>query len=187
MNLQTKTLKTALATLAVMPLLTALPAQAAVAGNATPLGLEIGVATCATARQKLGHAKENPLGSDTWLETSDTDQLYPGATKVAVRCSSDRVIAVQIEASKGGMGNEGSRQAYNTLAGKYKRVAGGPMPSLGNGYARFVAGNTVIEQSAPHLSFEFTITYFEEGFYEALNASSDADRRRQDNKKSSAL
>ena len=187
MNLKTKTSKTLVAALATMPLLAALPAQAAAAGNATPLGLEIGVATCAAARQKLGHAEEKPLGADTWLETSEAEQFYPDATKVAVRCSGGRVIAVQIEASKGGMGNEGSRQAYNTLAGKYKRVAGGPMPSLGNGYARFVAGNTVIEQSAPHLSFEFTITYFEKGFYEALNASNDADRRRQDNKKSSAL
>jgi hypothetical protein len=177
----------AMALLPLMALLTVLPSQAATTSNATPLGLEIGVATCAEARQNLGEAEENPVGNDTWLETTETDQLYPDATKVGVRCSDDRVIAVQIEASKGGMDNEGARKAYGTLAGKYKRVAGAPMPALGDGYARFVAGNTVIEQSAPHLSFEFTITYFEKRFYDSINASRAANRRAQDNKKSSAL
>lgn len=184
-----KTMKTwaPAAALGLMGLISSACAYAAPSSNAAPFGLEIGKATCAEARQKLGQADEKPLGGDTWLETSDANHLYPEATKVAVRCSGGVVIAVQIEASKGGMGNEGSRQAYSTLAGKYKRVAGGPMPSLGDGYARFAAGNSVIEQSAPHLSFEFTITYFDKSFYDALNASNDADRRRKENKKSSAL
>jgi len=181
-----KTTRT-LTSMVVGALLAAAAVQAAPSGKASPLGLEIGVATCAAARQTLGQATEKPLGSDTWLETSATEQLYPDATKVAVRCSGGRVIAVQIEASKGGMGNQAARQAYTTLASKYKRVAGSPMPSVGDGYARFVAGGTVIEQSAPHLSFEFTITYFEKAFYDTLNASTEADRRRQETKKSSAL
>jgi hypothetical protein len=175
-------------TLSALALITGLgPAEAASTFNAAPLGLEIGVASCGAAQAKLANAEATPIGQDTWLETVEAEDLYPGATKVAVRCSHDRVIAVQIEISKGGMGNPASQQAYSTLASKYKRVAGAPMPSLGNGYARFVAGNSVIEEIAPHLSFEFTITYYEKNFYDNIQASNAVDRKIKNNKKESAL
>ncbi len=160
----------------------------ACAANAAPFGLEVGVASCDAARAKLTGAEERSLGGqDVWLETTEAEDLYPGATKVAARCSGDRVIAVQVEASKGGMGNGGAQQAYSTLASKYKRVAGAPMPSLGDGYARFVAGNSVIEQSSPHLSFEFTVTYYEKSFYDAIKAQSANEQKNKNRKKESAL
>lgn len=160
----------------------------AMAANAAPFGLEVGVAACDAARAKLQGAEERSLGGqDVWLETTEVEDLYPGATKVAARCSGNRVIAVQVEASKGGMGNDGARQAYATLASKYKRVAGGPMPSLGDGYARFVAGSSVIEQNSPHLSFEFTVTYYEKAFFDAIKASNAAEQKNKTKKKESAL
>jgi hypothetical protein len=161
--------------------------QASAASNAAPFGLEIGAATCAAARAKLPNAQESYIGKDIWLESTNTEDLYPGSVEVGVRCSQDRVIAVQVKAAKGGMENQGSRQAYATLSSKYKRVAGGAMPSLGDGYARFVAGNSVIEQSAPHLSFEFTVTYFDKAFYDVVLASNAQERKNSRHKKESAL
>jgi hypothetical protein len=97
------------------------------------------------------------------------------------------VIAVQLKASKGGMGNTSAREAYINLSKKYKLQAGGPMPSVGNGYAKFLAGNTVIEEESPHMSFDFTVTYFDKSFYELLNSSSKEEERQKQSKKQSSL
>ena len=163
-------------------------ASAAAPQNASPFGLEIGVATCDAARAILGKVSESKLdNNDVLLEAANPSALYEGATKLIVRCSEKRVFAVQFEASKGGMGNEASRDVYAGLARKYKRVEGGPMPSLGNGYARFVSGNSVVEQSAPHLSFEFTVTYYEKGLYDSIVASNKANAKKSRDSKQSSL
>jgi hypothetical protein len=162
--------------------------SAATPGNATPFGLEIGVASCDAARAKLGHADESKLGgTDVLLTATNPSALYEGASKAVVRCSNGHVAAVQFEASKGGMANEGSRDVYSGLSKKYKLIAGGPMPQLGNGYARFQSGNSIIEQSAPHLSFEFTVTYYEKGFYDSVVASNKADEKKSQANKQSSL
>lgn len=163
-------------------------ASAATSSNASPFGLEIGVASCDAARTKLGSLEETKLGgSDVLLTAANPSAMYDGANKAIVRCSEGRVIVVQIETSKGGMGNGGSREVYANLSKKYKLVAGGPMPQLGNGYARFAAGNSVIEQDAPHLSFEFTLTYYEKAFYDGIVASNNAKVKKANDKKQSSL
>lgn len=163
-------------------------ASAAPSANAIPFGLEIGVATCDAARAKLGQAKEENIGGTEVLLTAvDPSALYEGASKAFVRCRGGKVIAVQIEASKGGMGSQGSRGVYANLSKKYKLVAGGPMPQLGDGYARFVAGNSVIEQFSPHLSFEFTLFYYEKSLYESIVASIKDKEKKSVEKKQSSL
>ena len=128
-----------------------------------------------------------PAPSDDTVTSASPEKIYPGASKVLARCRANRVIAVQVELSKGSMGSEASREAFSTLKGKYKLVAGGAMPSLGNGYARFAAGKSVIEQDAPHLSFEFTITYYEQSFYDQLMSNSTKEKQETANRKKSAL
>ena len=168
--------------------LASITTSAAPSTNATPFGLEIGVATCDAARAKLGQAEESKLGgTEVLLTASDPSALYDGASKAVARCADGKVIAVEIEASKGGMGSEGSRGVYAILSKKYKLVAGGPMSQLGNGYARFAAGNLVIEQDAPHLSFTFTLTYYEKSFYESIVASNKNKEKKANDKKQSSL
>jgi hypothetical protein len=163
-------------------------ASAATSPNAAPFGLEIGVASCDAARTKLGQLEEQKLdGSDLLLTAENPDALYETASKAVVRCSEGKVIAVQIEASKGGMGNEGARAAFASLSKKYKLVSGGPMPELGDGYARFQSGNSIVEQFARHLSFEFTLTYYEKSFYESIVASNKAKQKQAAQKKESSL
>lgn len=167
--------------------LASLTASAASSSNATPFGLEIGVATCDGARAKLGQVGETKLdGSDALLTAATPSAIYEGASKAVVRCSDGKVIAVQIEAPKGGMGNGGSRDVYANLSKKYKLVAGGSMPQLGNGYARFASGNSIIEQDSPHLSFVFTLTYYEKSFYDSIVASKkDKDKKAREKKETS--
>ena len=156
--------------------------------NASPFGLEIGIATCDAARAKLVRADESKLdGTDVLLTAQNPSVLYEGASKAIVRCSGGRVIAVQIEAPKGGMRNEGSKSVYSGLSKKYKLVSGGPMPQLGNGYARFQTGNSIIEQNAPHLSFEFTLTYYEKTLYESIVASNKEKEKMAKDKKMKSL
>ena len=134
---------------------------------AAPFGLEIGRATCAEAQLKLGETTSRNLGdNDLVLKAKNPSTLFPGASNVTVRCSKDRVIALLIRAPKGGLENEEAKEAFSQLKDRYKLFGGNTMPSLGNGYARFKAANSIIEQEAPHLSFDFTVTYFEPGFYE---------------------
>jgi len=156
--------------------------------GAAPFGLPLGAATCDALKGKLGASDMKALGDgDIWVEAPSPEHLYPGATKVAGRCSDGKVIAVQVEASKGGMDAAGAREAFSALRAKYKLVSGGPMPALGDGYARFVAGASVIEQSSPHLSFEFTVTYYTKDFYDTLVANRGRDQDRAGEKKRSSL
>jgi hypothetical protein len=138
---------------------------------ATPWGIEIGGA-CQTGLAKLGAVKQKSLGErDTLYVAEDNNTLYQGAKEVTLRCKDDKIIALQLVAPKEGMGNPAARAAYQALAKNYKRVAGGPIPQLGDGYARFVKGNSVIEISAPHLDFDFTLTYLTQGFYNQIVAN----------------
>ena len=131
-----------------------------------PLGFAIG-GNCADIREKFTGSAEGEKS----FEAETPEELYAGATKIEATCSqNDHLIMLTITASKGGMGNDAARSAYATLSKRYKRVVGAPMPQLGDGYARFLGGNAVIEQSAPHLSFEFSVTYYTKDFYEHLVA-----------------
>lgn len=156
--------------------------------GATPFGLALGAANCDALKAKFGTFDERTLDDgDLWIEARAPDQLYPGASKVAGRCSKGQLIAVQVEAGKGGMGADGAREAFAALSAKYKLAAGAPMPALGDGYARFSTGDSIIEQSSPHLSFTFTVTYYTKAFYAALAASRQQDQDRIGQKKRSSL
>jgi hypothetical protein len=112
--------------------------------TASPFGLELGQAPCALAKTQLSPAQEQKLDDgDILVESLNPQKLYAGAEKIFARCRESRVIAVQMVASKGGMGNPAAVEAFNNLRKKYK----------------------LIEQSAPHLSFQFTVSYMQKPFY----------------------
>lgn len=156
--------------------------------NAAPFGLEIGVASCDSARSKLASSSEKKLGDgDVLLYASKPADLFPGAQSMFARCSANKVIALGMDIAKGGMGNPKAREVYSFLDGKYKRVAGAPMPNVGNGYARFTSGATVIEQDAPHMSFNFSVTFFSKGFYDYLVIEDEKKAQQKKQAKASAL
>jgi hypothetical protein len=195
MNLNTTsqaafTFRSAVTTLTLaLGLVSCLPASAQQTGaSASPFGLELGTVSCDAARSALAPSREEKLGdSDILINSTAPGNLYGGASAIFARCSENRVIAVQITAPKGGMGNRGAIDAFSTLKSKYKLIAGSAMPSLGNGYARFVAGKSVIEQSAPHLSFDFTVTYMSQAFYDHLVSANKKKEQEAEQRKRSAL
>lgn len=134
----------------------------------SPLGIEIGGTSCRDAAAKLG----GPIRRDTQsqsvhVEAASPSSLYQGATRIEAWCvdADSPAVLLKMTLPKGGMGNPGAAEAYSNLASKYRRVAGGPPPSLGNGYARFEAPEAVIELRAPHLSFEFEVQYMTRQVY----------------------
>ena len=146
---------------------------------------------CQQAAKILGGKveAEPDTGGVVQVEAGDASALYPGAESVKAECfaSDQAVVRLALTASKGGMGSPGAQEAYRNLAGKYKRVAGGPIPDLGNGYARFSSGDSVIEITSPHLSFEFTVYYLTGDLYKKLTTNDQAKQQQDTNKKRGSL
>jgi hypothetical protein len=139
-------------------------------GNATPFGVEIG-GSCTEAKTKLGPVKSGAVGNDDTIHyATNPGAIFDGASELLIRCNNDKVIALRLTAPKG-FTNPVARNAYQTLDKLYKRVDGQPIPEVGNGYARFVKGDSVIEIDAPHMTHLFTVGYATRDFYKAANES----------------
>ena len=145
------------------------------AAPASPLGFVIGAENCKEIRSKFAAAEDSPAeeaepaADANQITASDPGAIYPGASYIVATCSNeDRLLMMEIRVGKGGIANEATRAAYKMLSSRYKHVAGNPMPAIGDGYARFVAGDSVIEQSAPHMSFEFTLAYYQKDLYDRI-------------------
>lgn len=137
--------------------------------TAAPFGIAIG-GSCEQAQATLGPVTKTEIDGGATYHAKNPGALYVGATQLFVRCSGNEVIAIQFEAPKG-FRNPAARSAYQTLAKSYKKVHGSAIPELGNGYARFVKGPSVIEISASHMEFDFTVTYYSKAFYDSIIAN----------------
>lgn len=135
-----------------------------------PFDVEFGVSKCSDLSAKWGTApRANPNGGVIAIAPND---LYPGAVVIAVACpEGGAATQLTLRGSKGGMGAPGAIKTYNNLAAKYKLVEGGPMPSLGDGFARFQAGKMVIVMSSQHLSFEYDVNYVTPEAWDAAKAA----------------
>lgn len=156
-------------TIAAIALMTTTFVGAVHAGDsgATPFGIEIG-GSCENALTKLGEttSKEFQGEEGGLLHISvKPGAMFVGATELFVHCSMGVVAALQLKAPKGG-GNQGAKDVYATLSKLYKRIEGGPIPTVGNGYALFRRGDSIIEMSAPHLRSDFQLTYFMKEVYD---------------------
>jgi len=138
-------------------------------GNATPFGVEIG-GSCTEAKAKLGPVKSGAVGNDDTIHyATNPGAFFDGANSVNFRCDNDKVILLAVETPKG-HGNAVARDAYQTLTKLYKRVAGQQIPQVGDGHARFVKGDSIIELAAPHMQHSFMLTYFTKDYYNAVVA-----------------
>lgn len=157
------------------------------AATPTPLGMTIGTTSCADAMKRIGASKleGGKAPGQGVAEAADPSAVYVGATNILAVCGEGKLVAVVMELSKGGMGNPAAREVFGTLSSKYKRIAGGAIPTVGDGYARFESDGVVVELKAPHLSFEFTLTYADKGLWErterSKNQRADAEKKAKDN------
>lgn len=162
-------------------------AAAAHAAPPAPLGMAFGVASCEEALKTIGAPKLVRVGSELEASAPNPGALYPGAKSVGFICRDGRVAAVLMDVDKGGMGNPGGRELYNNLSAKYRRIAGGPIPTVGNGFARFVADDAVIHLVSPHLSFEVSVIFVTKRYWDEMNAEYAAAAKAQHDAKKSKL
>lgn len=157
---------------ALAALTTATAFATANAATPTPLGMTIGATSCADAMKRIGATKLDGKAPGQGLaESNSPSDVYSGATSILVVCGDGKLAAVILELAKGGLGNPAAREAYGTLSSKYKRVAGGAVPTVGDGYARFESDGVVVELKAPHMSFEFVLTYAGKDLWEGMQRS----------------
>lgn len=156
---------------------------------AAPLGLELGKTTCkeATSALKLRSDSKSRISSwaggpirDLPLEAGGVPGLKGG---LLICDAKDRVVFVALDFAKGN--SEASRTA-DQLDTKYKPNRR-DLPALGNGYASWVASNGVIELDAPHVSFEFRVSYWATGAPQTYARWREVDQQQRDRQKADNL
>jgi hypothetical protein len=131
----------------------------------SPLGLELGKATLeqAKSKYKLLYSGTNKytLGPMFEIPTSQVDiDGVSGILLVFDRKGILQVVLMKFPKNKWG-------EIYNALRRKYKLVDS-KIPFVGDKYAEFVDGNTVIVLNAPHLSFTMSLIYARKEFIETM-------------------
>lgn len=151
------------------------------APNAAPFGFELGVATRAdvqtqlAGKTRLDDAGINAVTHGKMLKTQGDGSGVDGLERVVfVLDTRDHLVGVELTFLKG-FANEGTRKIADVLSHKYREVQRN-LPSVGDGEARYVQGNSVIVLDSPHMSFVFTVAYMTNDFQRAM-AKHDADQR----------
>lgn len=143
-------------------------------GNVDPFGLELGVATRGQVEQAfkgkpLSTLGENAASGGAMLVAEQPGIGPEGLKKILfVFDKQDRLVGLQMTLPKDFHGKNVSGIA-NDLARKYVQKSRN-LPQVGNGAARFERGRSAVVVEAPHLSFEFTVTYLTEGLERDLAA-----------------
>lgn len=135
-------------------------ATPAYAGNAAPLGLELNVATRQAVQKEIGsRARLQDMGVNSYSEgrqlNSDGNGLgVDGVKEIAfIFDKNDKLAAVIMTFPK-----DAFKETLRTLSEKYK-VIERRVPFVGDAYAKFRQGDSIIEMNAPHLSFDMTLMY----------------------------
>lgn len=167
-------------------------AQTAFAGNnAAPLGVELGVASYDQVKQNLGKktrlsdAGTNAYSDGPMLKGSGEGLEIDGLQEITfIFDKANRLAGVVMTLPKGGMGSENVKQIVGMLSKKYK-VVKKDIPFVGDAYARFKQGASIIEVSAPHLGFSMEVRYLANDLVAALNTRSETEKTAKQQKQKS--
>jgi hypothetical protein len=140
---------------------------------ANPFGISIGMTTCSLAQAFLSSQVIAPTSSEEQQEVvvtvRDPERLYPKATDIEAICNEiDSAVHTLNVGVADDTENSGAREAFKVLAGKYRRVEGSPIPTKGNGYARFAASGAAIELKVWGNGKDFLIIYTDSQLFERL-------------------
>lgn len=156
---------------------------------AAPLGLELGKATCKEATRTLKLRSDSKSRISSWAGGPIRD-LPPGAGSVPglkggllICDAQDRVVFVAFDFAKG---NDEAARTADQLDTKYKPNRR-DLPTLGNGYASWSAANGVIELDAPHVSFEFRVSYWATGAPQTYARWRELNQQQRDRQKAGNL
>jgi len=161
-------------------------ARFALAANAAPLGLELGVATQAQVRQQLDGQTEleevgiNQYSGGEMLKGDGEGLGIDGLSEIVfIFDTSDKLAAVLMTLPKGeGFGDLHSGNFTKTakaLAAKYKQVEKS-QPFVGDARATFRQGDSVVELDAPHMSFTMTLRYMTQALQKTFKQQSTSNK-----------
>ncbi len=169
----------------------------AFAGNAAPLGLEIGVATLAQVQKEVGSKSKlmdggiNKYSGGKMLAGSGSGLGVDGLSEITfIFDQKDVLAAVVMKLPKGegmnDMQNGLFKKTATALAAKYKQVER-KEPFVGDASALFTQGSSVIELDAPHMGFNMELRYMTQDLRSRFNKQSSDDRAARDRNQASKL
>lgn len=137
---------------------------AAFAANAAPLGFELGTATLAGVKSKVSSTAQlqegvSSLSGGKLLSGNGRGLGIEGLSAIIfVFDDVETLVGVIMSMSKGGFEQEGLKRVVAALDKKYKAVEK-RLPMVGDVYVKYVQGASLIQVEAPHMSFDFDVTY----------------------------
>ena len=133
--------------------------------NASPLGFVLGVATYTQVKQQAGSNTSlsdggtNPYSGGKVLEGRGGEFGVEGLSNITfIFDPSEKLVAVYMTLPKDNL-----KDTLKALSAKYKLIAK-DVPFVGDASAELQQGNSVIEISAPHLSFAMNVYYMTKAF-----------------------
>ena len=149
----------------------------ALAINAVPFGLELGIATYAQVKQDIGGKTSlsdggmNKYSGGKMLQGNGEGLGIEGLSELTfIFDQSDKLAAVLMTLPK-----DSFQKTLSALSAKYKLVAK-EVPFVGDASAKFQQGDSVIEVSSPHMSFEMTVSYMTRELKKAFTQQAGSER-----------
>ena len=168
--------------------LTAVATSVAMAENASPLGLEVGVVTLAQVQKQIGtQTRLNPTGTNKFsggkMFQADGDGLHVDGVKSVtfIFDPADVLVGVLVNMPKD------PKSLVQTFSSKYKLVHNRVDNFMNYGTAQFAKGDTVIEIDSPHLSFDMEVRYLSKRLRDAFMQQSNAQAAAKQKRKAESL
>ncbi|MDD2934793.1 MAG: hypothetical protein PHO76_13000 [Methylotenera sp.] len=150
--------------------------------NAAPLGQELGVTTLKQFQESIGVQTQltetgtNKFSGGVMLEGNGEGLGVDGLTKILVIFNaSNQLSGVVMTMSKSHF-----QETMNALSKKYKLV-NKQVPFVGNKFAKYKQGNSVVMLDSPHMSFDMELRYLTNEFlasYTKTSADENAENKR---------
>lgn len=167
------------------------------AGNAAPLGLELGVASYAQVKQQLGgkttlsDGGTNQYSGGRMLEGDGEGLGIDGLSSITfIFDRADKLAAVLMTMPKsngfGDMENGNFKKTLKALSAKYK-LDEKRIPFVGDAYAKLHQGDSIIELSAPHMGFGMELRYVAVALQKAFLQQSSKERIAKDKRQADAF
>ncbi|RUM50355.1 MAG: hypothetical protein DSY47_01840 [Hydrogenothermus sp.] len=146
--------------------------------NPKPLGLEMGSATISDAKAKYNlkykGINKYTLGDMYGINSSELN--IEGLQDITLIFDKDKKLqAVLMEFPKN-FNHTYWRRLYNSLRNKYT-LKSSNIPFVGDRYAIFEQGNSIIRLESPHLGFKTYLIYMTKKFRRLYNQKNEEERR----------
>ncbi len=160
----------------------------AMAENASPLGLEVGVVTLTQVQKQIGSQTRlqstgiNKYSGGKMFEADASGLNVDGVKSVVFIFDQADVLAGLLVTMP-----KDPKSLVKTFNGKYKLVNNKVDNFMNYGTAQFAKGDTVIDIDAPHLSFDMEVRYLSKRLRDAFMQQSNAETAAKQKRKADSL